>query len=190
MPNILIVEDDRAILKGLEQNLRFEGYEVISATDGERGLTLARDKVPDLIILDIMLPKLNGYEVCRILRREGMDVPILMLTAKKQEMDKVMGLDLGLVNHVTTGISTGAQYGAVGLVDSDFVGFQNNLVNATNGKFDGFQLGIVNYAKITNGFQLGFVNYAESMRGLQIGVVNIIQRGGAFPVFPIVNWSF
>jgi len=102
----------------------------------------------------------------------------------------VMGLDLGLVNHVTTGISTGAQYGAVGLVDSDFVGLQNNLVNATNGKFDGFQLGIVNYAKIANGFQLGFVNYAESMRGLQIGVVNIIQRGGAFPVFPIVNWSF
>jgi len=102
----------------------------------------------------------------------------------------VMGLDLGLVNHVTTGISTGAQYGAVGLVDSDFVGLQNNLVNAANGKFDGFQLGIVNYAKVANGFQLGFVNYAESMRGLQIGVVNIIQRGGAFPVFPIVNWSF
>lgn len=102
----------------------------------------------------------------------------------------VMGLDMGLVNHVTTGISTGAQYGVVGLVDSDFVGFQNNMVNSTNGKFDGFQLGIVNYAKIANGFQLGFVNYAESMRGLQIGVVNIIQRGGAFPVFPIVNWSF
>jgi hypothetical protein len=102
----------------------------------------------------------------------------------------VMGLDMGLVNHVTTGISTGVQYGAVGLVDSDFVGLQNNLVNATNGKFDGFQMGIVNYAKIANGFQLGFVNYAESMRGLQIGIVNIIQRGGAFPVFPIVNWSF
>jgi hypothetical protein len=102
----------------------------------------------------------------------------------------VMGLDMGLVNHVTTGISTGVQYGVVGLVDSDFVGLQNNMVNATNGKFDGFQLGIVNYAKIANGFQLGFVNYAESMRGLQIGVVNIIQRGGAFPVFPIVNWSF
>ena len=101
MPSILIVEDDRAILRGLEQNLRFEGYEVISATDGERGLNLARDKDPDMIILDIMLPKLNGYEVCRALRRGGCDVPILMLTAKKQEMDKVMGLEVGADDYVT-----------------------------------------------------------------------------------------
>lgn len=101
MASILLVEDDRAILRGLEQNLGFEGYELISATDGERGLTLARDKTPDLIILDIMLPKLNGYEICRILRREGSNVPILMLTAKKQEMDKVMGLELGADDYMT-----------------------------------------------------------------------------------------
>ena len=101
MELILIVEDDRAILRGLEQNFRFEGYEVITATDGQRGLELAWDKNPDLIILDIMLPKLNGYEICRILRRDGRDVPILMLTAKGQEMDKVMGLELGADDYVT-----------------------------------------------------------------------------------------
>jgi len=101
MALILIVEDDRAILRGLAQNFRFEGYEVITATDGEQGLQLAWDKNPDLIILDIMLPKLNGYEICRTLRRDGRDVPILMLTAKGQEMDKVMGLELGADDYVT-----------------------------------------------------------------------------------------
>ena len=101
MARILIVEDDRAILSGLEKNLRFEGYEVITATDGERGSELAWDKMPDLILLDIMLPKRNGYEICRTLRREGRDVPILMLTARGQEMDKVMGLEIGADDYVT-----------------------------------------------------------------------------------------
>lgn len=102
----------------------------------------------------------------------------------------VTGLDLGLVNHTTTGKSMGVQHGLVGLVDSDFVGLQDNLVNVINGDFEGFQWGLVNYAKSANGLQLGIVNYAENMEGLQIGVVNIIHTGGAFPVFPIVNWSF
>ena len=103
----------------------------------------------------------------------------------------VTGLDLGLVaNHTTTGTSSGVQFGMVGLVDSDFVGWQNNGVNITNGDFQGFQWGAVNYAKFANGFQLGFVNYAETMKGLQIGLVNIIHQGGQFPVFPIANWSF
>jgi hypothetical protein len=103
----------------------------------------------------------------------------------------VAGLDMGLVNHVTTDISMGLQVGLVGLADSGFVGWQHNyLVNVTQGEFQGFQMGIVNYAKSANGFQLGIVNYAESIKGVQVGVVNIIHRGGAFPVFPIVNWSF
>jgi len=102
----------------------------------------------------------------------------------------VTGLDLGLVNHTTTDISKGVQLGMVGLVDSDFVGWQHNSVNVTKGNFKGFQWGIVNYANYANGFQLGVVNYAVSMKGLQIGLVNIIRQGGAFPVFPIVNWSF
>lgn len=82
------------------------------------------------------------------------------------------------------------QFGFIGLVDSDFIGWQDNWLNVTKGKFEGFQSGIVNHAKAMSGFQLGLVNYAETMNGLQIGLVNIIRQGGAFPVFPIVNWAF
>jgi hypothetical protein len=102
----------------------------------------------------------------------------------------VTGLDLGLVSHSTSGKSKGVQFGLVGLVDADFVGFQDTWVNITKGDFEGFQWGIVNYAGYANGFQLGLVNYAKRMKGLQLGLVNIIKQGGQFPVFPIVNWSF
>ena len=102
----------------------------------------------------------------------------------------ITGLDFGLINHTTTGESKGIQFGIVALVDSDFMGWQDNWVNVTKGKFEGFQSGTVNYAKNMNGFQLGLVNYAERMKGLQIVLVNIIRQGGTFPVFPIVNWSF
>ncbi len=101
MTRILIIEDDPSILLGLERNLKFEGYEVMSAKDGERGLQLAVDKSPDLIVLDIMLPRLNGYELCRHLRKIKISVPIIMLTARSQEIDKVMGLELGADDYVT-----------------------------------------------------------------------------------------
>jgi hypothetical protein len=102
----------------------------------------------------------------------------------------VSGLDLGLINHTTTGKSLGVQWGLVGMVESDFVGWQNNWVNVVENDFEGFQWGLVNYANHANGFQLGLVNYAVSMKGLQIGLVNVIKQGGQFPVFPIINWSF
>ena len=102
----------------------------------------------------------------------------------------VTGLDWGLVNHTTTGKFTGVQFGAVGIADTDFKGWQDNWVNVVKGDFEGFQWGAVNVAHYANGFQLGLVNYAGSMKGLQIGLVNIIDQGGQFPVFPIVNWSF
>jgi len=101
LTRILIIEDDPSILLGLERNLKFEGYEVMSAKDGERGLRLAVDKSPDLIVLDIMLPRLNGYELCRHLRKIKISVPIIMLTARGQEVDKVMGLELGADDYVT-----------------------------------------------------------------------------------------
>jgi hypothetical protein len=102
----------------------------------------------------------------------------------------ITGLDLGLVNHTTAGRSMGVQFGVVGYAEADFVGWQDNWVNITKGDFEGFQWGLVNYARNGNGFQLGLVNYAYTMKGLQIGLVNIIKQGGQFPVFPIVNWSF
>ncbi len=101
MKRILLVEDDLAILRGLKDNLEYESYEVLTATDGERGFALICDKRPDLVILDLMLPRMSGYELCRKARSGGMTVPILMLTARSEEVDRVLGLDLGADDYVT-----------------------------------------------------------------------------------------
>ena len=98
---ILIVEDDPAMLRGLKDNFEFEGYKVITATDGDAGLKAALGAVPDLVILDVMLPKVNGYEVCRFIREEKLTMPILMLTAKDHESDIILGLKLGADDYVT-----------------------------------------------------------------------------------------
>ena len=97
---VLIVEDDRTLLDVLKYNLVKEGHDVVTATDGLQALSMARGEKPDLIVLDIMLPKLDGFEVCRILRKE-MTTPILMLTAKVGETDKVVGLELGADDYMT-----------------------------------------------------------------------------------------
>lgn len=102
----------------------------------------------------------------------------------------VKGLDWGLINHTTSGITKAWQAGVLGLVDEDFLGFQDNWINVTKGDCEGFQFGMVNYANDMHGLQLGLVNFAETTYGLQVGLVNIISQNGAFPVFPIVNWSF
>ncbi|MCK4645020.1 MAG: response regulator transcription factor [Candidatus Aminicenantes bacterium] len=101
MKKILIIEDEESILLALEDNLALEGYEVSSATDGEQGFSMAKEHGYDLIILDIMLPKMSGFDICRELRQAGMTTPILMLTAKSQEVDKVLGLELGADDYVT-----------------------------------------------------------------------------------------
>jgi DNA-binding response OmpR family regulator len=95
MTTVLVVEDDPAILRGLADNLRFEGYEVITASDGETGYRLQQERNPDLILLDLMLPRMNGLEFCRKLRGAGIQTPVLMLTARSEESDRVLGLDLG-----------------------------------------------------------------------------------------------
>jgi DNA-binding response OmpR family regulator len=101
MTTVLAIEDDPAILRGLSDNLRFEGYEVITASDGETGYHLQRERKPDLIVLDLMLPRMSGLELCRKLRGEGIQTPILMLTARSEEPDRVLGLDLGADDYVT-----------------------------------------------------------------------------------------
>jgi DNA-binding response OmpR family regulator len=101
MSLILVIEDDPAILRGLVDNLRFESYDVLTAMDGEAGYRLVGEKKPDLIVLDLMLPKLSGYEICRKLRAEGIETPILMLTARGEEADRVLGLDLGADDYVS-----------------------------------------------------------------------------------------
>ena len=97
---ILVVEDDLSILTGLSMNLRFEGYEVLQAQDGKAGLAKALDEAPDLAVLDIMLPEMNGYEILKELRRRGNDVPVVMLSARGTERDKILGLEIGADDYV------------------------------------------------------------------------------------------
>lgn len=101
MSRILVIEDDLAILRGLKDNLLAEGYEVLAAEDGADGYRMAREEGPDLIVLDLMLPSLSGYEICKKLREERNSVLILMLTARGEEADRVLGLDLGADDYVT-----------------------------------------------------------------------------------------
>lgn len=101
METILIVEDDPSMLTGLKDNFEFKGYKVLTAVDGEKGLDAALNANPDLIILDIMLPKINGYEICRLIRAEGLEMPVIMLTAKGEESDVVLGLNIGADDYVT-----------------------------------------------------------------------------------------
>jgi DNA-binding response OmpR family regulator len=98
---VVIIEDDPAMLRGLKDNFAAEGYGVQTAMDGEAGLRAVLGVKPDLVILDIMLPRVNGFEVCRRVRAEGLEMPIIMLTAKAQEADIVLGLNLGADDYVT-----------------------------------------------------------------------------------------
>jgi two-component system, OmpR family, alkaline phosphatase synthesis response regulator PhoP len=98
---VLVVEDDPSIAMGLEMNLSSEGYRVLVAPDGEEGLEIARAGGIDLLILDVMLPRLNGFELLRMLRRERQMMPVIMLSARGAEMDKVMGLELGAEDYIT-----------------------------------------------------------------------------------------
>ena len=98
---ILIVEDEPALIRGLKDTFLSKGYEVLTAADGEAGLKLALSAAPDLILLDIMLPRVNGFEICRAIREQSLEMPILMLTAKGQEEDIILGLNLGADDYVT-----------------------------------------------------------------------------------------
>ncbi len=101
MARILVADDEADMVMGLRDNLQFEGYSVIVAGDGEEALHLATTESPDLILLDIMMPKLDGLEVCRRVREAGFTIPILMLTAKGQEIDVVRGLEVGADDYIT-----------------------------------------------------------------------------------------
>src|SRR4051794_37774885 len=101
LKSILIVEDDPALLCGLKDNFETQGYLVRTANDGQKGLDALLKEPPDLLLLDLMLPKVNGYEVCRLARSRSLDFPIIMLTAKGQEDDIIRGLEVGADDYVT-----------------------------------------------------------------------------------------
>jgi len=98
---ILIVEDEPAMVEGLRDNFEYEGYDVISAADGAEGLERALKDQPDLVVLDVMMPKMSGLDVCKQLKGKKPSIPIIMLTARGQEIDKVVGLELGADDYVT-----------------------------------------------------------------------------------------
>lgn len=106
MTRVLLVEDDTTIREALALNLRAEGYEVATASDGETGLAAARSTAPDLVVLDVMLPELDGLTVCRVLRRES-SVPIILLTARGTETDKIVGLESGADDYIVKPFSLG-----------------------------------------------------------------------------------
>lgn len=101
MARILVVEDDPGIRLGLVRNLEFDGHQVIATSSGETGLKMALEENPDLMIFDVMLPEIDGFEICRIVRKEGIDKPILFLTARHEETDKVEGLRIGADDYIT-----------------------------------------------------------------------------------------
>ncbi|HKP86701.1 MAG TPA: response regulator transcription factor, partial [Blastocatellia bacterium] len=101
MQKVLIIEDEPDMVLGLKDNFEYEGYDVVVARDGREGLDRAMADNPDLILLDIMLPKMSGLDVCRALRSNGLDTPVIMLTARGQEIDKVIGLEMGADDYVT-----------------------------------------------------------------------------------------
>ena len=103
---VLIVEDEMNIVDIVRFNLQREGYATLEAYDGEAGLALAREKKPDLILLDVMMPKMMGFDVCRALRAEGDNVPVIILTAREEEEDKILGLEIGADDYITKPFST------------------------------------------------------------------------------------
>jgi DNA-binding response OmpR family regulator len=106
MTQILIIEDNPDLAFGLRRTLEFEGYEVVVAEDGEKGLTSARDDSPEIVILDLMLPDMDGFRILRELRGSGLRVPVLILTARSDEADVIMGFDSGADDYVTKPFST------------------------------------------------------------------------------------
>lgn len=147
MAKILIIEDEAKLADTLAYNIREEGHETIVALDGLTGLEMARTQQPDLMILDLMLPKMDGLEVCRLIRRES-DMPIIMLTAKSRELDKVVGLEIGADDYVTKPFSMVEMLARVkaALRRSRMLGLQSEVVSA-----DGLEMDIARHIVTING---------------------------------------
>ena len=144
MKKILIVEDELKMIEGLKDNLEFEGYEVDTAIEGNSGLQKVLQNQYDLILLDVMLPGVSGFDICKTARKEGINTPIILLTAKGEEIDKVLGLELGADDYITKPFSLRellarikailrrAPAGKAESVDSEFIRIGNISVNFKN----------------------------------------------------------
>ena len=151
--NILIIEDDPAILRVVKDNFVTRGYRVQTARNGEEGLDAALNGRPDLIILDIMLPKINGFEICRAVRAEKLEMPILMLTAKGQEEDIVRGLELGADDYITKPFSVRE---LMARAQAFLRRYQAGAAPCY--KFGRFQLDTVSHRLLKNGIEVSLTN--------------------------------
>jgi DNA-binding response OmpR family regulator len=132
---VLIVEDDPALLRGLKDNFQAEGYQVRTATDGERGLAALFQDPPDVLLLDLMLPRMNGYQICRAARSRHLHTPIIMLTAKDREHDLFRGLELGADDYITKPFDIRdliARAGALSRLESTCQNVSNTVKNKSN----------------------------------------------------------
>jgi DNA-binding response OmpR family regulator len=185
---ILIVEDEPVLMRGLADTFTGQGFEVLTAANGEAGLDLALTRSPDLILLDIMLPRVNGYEVCRAIRERGLEMPILMLTAKGQEEDIVLGLNLGADDYITKPFRRG-----------ELIARVKAFLRRTKGKpagavkFGGHELNLMAHKLFRNGKEVeltakefGLLAYFVERRGCALTRDEILNRvwGHAVAVTP------
>src|SRR6266571_231138 len=166
-PSVLIIEDDPALLRGLKDNFEAQDYRVRLARDGQEGLATALAEPPDLLILDIMLPKFNGYEICRALRARGLEMPIIMLTAKGQEEDVLRGLELGADDYVTKPFSIREL-----LARAKAFLRRRQAVSATVFQFGGCKLDLTAHKLFRNGSEIALT--AKEFRLLEF----FLQRPG------------
>jgi len=209
MARILVVEDDPAIAVGLEDDLTLEGYEIEIAKDGEAGSTRAREGAFDLLLLDVMLPKKDGFEVCRELRRGGCKIPIIMLTAKTHDAEKVLGLEVGADDYITKPFSPAelrARIKAVlrrtandtpdvyrfGEVEVDFVRFElrrgGNVVHVTPTELKLLSAFVRNRGRVLNRQQITDEVWGEGTaitpRVVDTHVANLRQKVESSPAKP------
>ena len=166
-PSVLIIEDDPALLRGLRDNFESQAYRVQLARDGREGLSAALANPPDLLLLDIMLPKMNGYEICRAVRAQQLEMPIIMLTAKGQEEDIIRGLELGADDYVTKPFSIREL-----LARARAFLRRRQAASATVFQFGGCKLDLTAHKLFRNGKEIGLT--AKEFRLLEF----FLQRPG------------
>jgi DNA-binding response OmpR family regulator len=170
MYSILIVEDEPAMLIGLKDNLEIEGYKVETADDGLKGLNLILKNEYDLILLDVMLPSLSGFDICRQARNQGMSTPIILLTAKGEEIDKVLGLELGADDYITKPFSIRELLARIKAVlrRTELGGNTPNIINITIGKlmvnFSNYEAFINNESTKMSHKEFEFLHYLWDQR--------------------------
>ena len=151
MSKILIVEDEPNMVMGLKDSFEHEGFEVVIAQDGEEGLSKAITSKPDLILLDVMMPKMSGIDVCRRLREMGDEVPIILLTARSQEIDKVVGLEIGADDYVTKPFGLKE---LIARIRANLRRASKQVAQIENFSFDDFRIDFKKYQAIKNGEKL------------------------------------